>query len=200
MGRHSRQKININLSPTLNFSPFCDACPPNCPSSPSSCTDRLCLSLLTAAKGQRSQPVTDSLSTWQSRQIQLEWNYCLHCSVCNRTSVARFPIDTSSCSPSLWQLSQLQTSIPHDILWKNKKKVLLCWSSFPPLSPSLSLPLPPSTHPLRRTRAAFVSAGAQCTGAGCSVWVDCWPDTQWVHTAVFPTGSVTLNPSPLTGY
>lgn len=122
MGRHSRQKININLSPVLNFFPFCDGCPPNCPSSPSSCTDRLCLSLLRVAKGQRRQSATNSLSTWQSQQIQLECNYCLHCSVCNRTSAARFSIDTSSCSPSLWQLSQLQTSIPHDIIWKKKKK------------------------------------------------------------------------------
>lgn len=166
MGRHSRQKININLSPTLNFSPFCDACPPNCPSSPSSCTDRLCLSLLTAAKGQRSQPVTDSLSTWQSPQIQLEWNYCLHRSVCNRTSVARFPIDTSSCSPSLWQLSQLQISIPHDILWKNKKK-----------SPSL-LELFSSPFPLSvSSPSSFHTSSETDKGSFCFCWCSvhrCW--------------------------
>lgn len=141
MGRHSRQKININLSPTLNFSPFCDACPPSCPSSPSSCTDRLCLSLLTAAKGQRSQPVTDSLSTWQSRQIQLEWNYCLHCSVCNRTSVARFPIDNIFLFPFPMAIVPAPNKYPSwHPLEKQKKKSFSAAALFLPFPPLCLFP------------------------------------------------------------
>lgn len=62
-------------------------------------------------RGRDKQSVTDSLPTWQSRRVWLEWNYCLHCSVCNGTGAVRFPTDTASCSLSIWQSSQLITSI-----------------------------------------------------------------------------------------
>lgn len=121
-------------------------------------------------RGRDRQSVTDCLCTWQSRRVQLEWNYCLLCSVCNGTSVARFPIHTPSGFPPLQQLSAPK-QYP---LWHYLKKVsfsaVALFLPFPVLC--LSLFLPP--HILWKGQGeAFVSTAAKCTCAGCSVWVAC---------------------------
>lgn len=102
-------------------------------------------------RGRDRQSVSVSLSTWQSRRVQPRWNNCLHCFVCIRTKAARFPIGTPSCSPSRWQPSQLLLVTYFYYFF------LFSFSAVAPFlpSPPLSLPLPPSMHPLRRTRGSF---------------------------------------------
>lgn len=113
MGIHPRQKINIDFSPILSFSPFCDACPPNCPFSPNSCTERLCLPLLTMAKGKRQaichwQLVYVTKRTGTARVEPLLTLFCVQWDQCSQVSyrytfLFLFPMATVP-APNLYPL------------------------------------------------------------------------------------------------
>lgn len=176
-GYTPRQKTKISLLLSI-FPPSVMSAHPNVPPvQTAALTDSACPSS-PWQRGRDRQSVSDSLCTWPSRGVQLEWNHCLLCSVCNGSSAASFPIHTPSGFPSPQQLSQLLNSIPYDIILKI---ILFCSSSFLPLSSALSFPLPSSTHPLQGTRGSFCFYCCMC--AGCSVWVACCPDRQRAHTA-----------------
>lgn len=118
--------------------------------------------------------------------------------MCNGTSVARFPTDTPSCSPSLWQLSQLLTNIPYDII----KKKINSFSDVALLLPFLPVSSSSSFHTssemdkgqllllLVLSVRVLVALPGSPAGQICS----------GLTLQLFSTGTIILNPSPLTGY
>lgn len=145
------------------------------------------------------QSVTDSLRTWQSRRVQLEWNYCLLCSVCNGTSAARFPIHTPSGFPSLQQLSQLLNCIPYDILIKKNKSFSAVALFFPFPLLCLFLFLPPHILWNGQGEALFLLLLSPHVLVALSR-LPAGQRGSELTLLLFSTRSVILNPSPLMGY
>lgn len=148
-------------------------------------------------RGRDRQSVSDSLCTWPSRGVQLEWNYCLLCSLCNGSSAASFPIHTPSGFLSPQQLSQLLNSIPYDII-KKKKISFSAVALFLP-SPLLCLFLFLPPHILCKGQGeAFVSAAARVLVA--LYGLPAGQTGRELTLLLFSTWSVILNPSPLMSY
>lgn len=123
MGINPGTKITRDFYSPFSFLSLYDAYPLKCASSPNRCIDclerqiRLCLLLLTPAKGKRQAichrqlvSMTEQTDTATLKQLPAYF-------VCIRANVVKFPTGNSYCFPSLWQFSQLLSNVPYILLF-----------------------------------------------------------------------------------